>query len=263
MGAQKDYLIIRAVVTTADIKKYFYFSNDGGVTFGKLPPVDEFIAGKADATRGMFSGNPQMVIRLPGDPTPEEEEEEEQEEEEDEEGEDNDDPDAVPKAKKPKRRKFYEVERLAHVCKAIEQDVCVVPLGQFYLTSTREICKNRDYNGMSIDTCKNLQSYLLYRNPTHENTLQRVRKYGITNNRTFLDCIADAAIPKAWCLHQDESGVNFTLRSLLWPGYEFKITAGLFVFFSLSFFYTTLFSRRVVAFSAAGAVSGSWTMASS
>jgi hypothetical protein len=43
------------------------------------------------------------------------------------------------------------------------------------------------------------------------------------NNSQFLDRIEDAAPQGVWCLQHDDSGAKHTLRSLVWPGFEFCV----------------------------------------
>jgi radial spoke head protein 9 len=225
MGTAKDYLIACATVTTAAITKHYYFSNDGGVKFAKLPAVDAFITERATVAKGMFSGNPENLYRDPGAGEPEEEEEEEEEEDEMDDDYDPDDPDQPPRIKKPKERKFYELDRLVFTVAAIDTDTCITPVGLQYLTATRQIFQNRNFNGLSIAQASQLSSYLLYRNPESENTLARVRKFGVANNADFLDRCQEGLPDRIWKVQHDSSGVNFTLRNMIWSGYEFHLQA--------------------------------------
>lgn len=226
-GSGNDYLIIAATVTTSEIARQFYYSNDGGVTFAVLPEPDDYVIAHASAPTctGMFTGSPENVYRRPGEPEPEMSESEEEEESGDDSEYDEDDPDRPPRVKKPKDRKFYELDRLAYAVTRITRDTCLVARGEYYITCTRDICRDAAFAGLSIADCGQLSSYLLYRNPESENTLARVRKHGVANNADFLDHITDGQPDNVWSCVADASGRAHTLRNLVWPGYEYHVTA--------------------------------------
>lgn len=128
--------------------------------------------------------------------------------------------------KKPKERKLNELERLASSVQTIDDATCIVPKGSSYLTPTSEIVKNAAFPGLPADAAKSLDSYLLFRNPTNPSTLACIRKDGATNNFGYLDQVGDGEPSGVWVVQSDASGLNVSLRSLQYPGYEFNIKAG-------------------------------------
>jgi hypothetical protein len=54
-----DYLIAAAVATGTSITKRFYFSADGGVTFARLTPADEWVR---DKVKSVFSKVPALLF---------------------------------------------------------------------------------------------------------------------------------------------------------------------------------------------------------
>lgn len=217
LGTTRDYYVAQGAAVADKITKTFYFSADEGVTFSKLPDIDEFIEQKVVHAKGMFTGNPANLYKDPNAPKVEEEEEEPEPEEGDEEE----------KAPDPSKRKLTELERLAHTVHCIDTDTCVVPRGAFILTPTGVIQKNKQFEGFpSRGELSSLSNYLLFRDPQSEHTLKRIRKLGVTNNPDFLDGVTEDQPAGVWVTQVDEGCTGVRMRSLLWPGYEFKMESG-------------------------------------
>lgn len=214
-GTTRDYFLAQATTATDKITKSFYFSADEGVTFSKLPEVDDFITSKVGHANGMFTGNPANLYKDPNQPAGDDEEEEEPADDEDEDGEE--------KAPDPSKRKLTELERLAHTVVCIDQDTCVVPRGAFQMTPVGLIEKNKGFEGLSPSDCAKLSSYLLMRDPQSEQTMKRIRKLGVSNNPDFLDGVTEDQPAGVWVAQVSEGLSQVRLRSLLWPGYEFKL----------------------------------------
>lgn len=223
MGKQRDYLIACATSVSETIKKSFYFSADNGLTFAKLPPVDDWVVERCVKTRGMFTGNPAQVLKDPlkivklgedGEPI---EDEAEPEPEEENEGDEN----KEEKAADPSKRKLNELERLSYSVECVDKDTCIVPRGQYFLTPTGEIAPNTSFKGLRSADASKLDSYLLFRDPMCNATFARIRKLGVNNNFDFLDAVEQDKPKGLWSLQTDESGSVVTLRSLVWTGFEF------------------------------------------
>jgi len=234
-GIQRDYLVAAAVVTTNKIVKKFYFSVDGGVSYAKLPAVDEWIVNKSVTVRGQLMGDPAQRYGTTGILTEDEEADlQEQEEqakqdfedaqeqaaEDDEEEEEKERPQYVPDAS---LRRLTEIERLACMVESIDRDTCLVPLSSHYLTPTGDIVQDHKFKGLSASDAKSLANYQLYRDPTDIHTLARVRRMGAANIHDFLDSLNGKS--GEWVVHTDDSGLLVSLRSLVWLGYEYKIQA--------------------------------------
>lgn len=214
-GTTRDYFIARGVSISDNITKTFYFSADDGLTFAKLPEIDDFIMEKSAAVSGMFTGNPSLIYKDPN--APQEEEEEEEEEDEDEQDE--------PKQADPSKRKLKELERLSHAVVQIDFDTCVVPRGASLLTPTGLIQDNMSFRGLSSAQSTQLSNYLLMRDARNPKTLARIRKLGVSNNVDFLDAVGEGQPSGVWIVQTDEGGTQTRVRSLVWPGYEFKLEA--------------------------------------
>jgi len=144
-GRDRDYFIACAHLTNSDnhIQKKFFFSIDGGVNFGSIPVVDEWIHDKnkelvADANNNnninnynsMFIGDPSHIYKSN---TNEEEEEHEQNEDEEQDDEEK----KKLKANDPAKRKLTELERLACIINDIDHDTCLIPRGKNFPIAKR------------------------------------------------------------------------------------------------------------------------------
>jgi hypothetical protein len=193
-GSQNDYLIAVSIATGDAVTKSFYFSNDDGRSFAKLPAADEWARNASQGTRGTFTGNMSFVHQA----------------------------DAGADAGE---RELTELERLAAVVAQIEEDTCVVPVGALFLSPSGAIQNNDAFTGLggAADT---LASYSLLREPQHDRTLACIRKGGATNNVDFLDRIEDDQPTGTWQLQVSDGADVVRLRNLLWPGFEARGEAG-------------------------------------
>lgn len=225
-GKERDYFIAQSTTISTKIAKQHFFSSDNGLTFAKLPDLDAFIIERAPLIKGRFTGNPSARLRDPRrQPDPEdadavaaweaEEDEEDEEEYEDEDGERH-----VPD------RRLTEIERLAYVVARIEHDTCVTPLGAYVMTATGDIARNHAFPGLDHAEAAKLASYGLFRAPELERTLATINRMGVANCPTFLDGLAEQTPAGVWSLVANKAGDAVSLRSLAWPGYEYKITVG-------------------------------------
>lgn len=217
-GTSRDYFIAQGTTTTNRVSKVFYFSADEGVNFSQLPEVDEFIETKVKHATGMLSGDPAKLYKDPNAPPADDEEEEEPADDEEDEGEE--------KAPDPSKRKLTELERLSHIVQCIDHDTCVVPRGAHIMTPVGLIKRNQSFEGFDARESSTLTNYLLYRDPQSEHTLKKIRQLSVSNNPDFLDNITMDQPAGVWVTQIDEGATQVRLRSLLWPGYEFKMDIG-------------------------------------
>lgn len=232
-GTTQDYFIATSISVGTTVNKLFYWSNDGGLTFAKLPEVDDFMRTLAPLIRGLFTGNPTLKYRDPRKPKRlnEDGEEEEEEETDDDVTETEDDDESLDEearaAKKAAERRLNELERLAYQVRAIDHDTAIVPKGQYYLTATGEILPNHSFKGLSVEDSRKIINYLVLRTPEESRTLAKIRSAGVSNNFDFLDTIVPhgANLADSWSFQTDESGLHTRLRSLVWPGYEYQLEA--------------------------------------
>jgi len=212
-----DYLVIQARSVTDKIRNTYYFSVDSGLTFAQLPQVDEWVASKAPKITGIFSGNPAYLLKDPD--APKKKPEDEEEEEADEENEEN--------AKKdPPPRKLTELERLAWTVSTINNDTSVVPVGAWFMNPTGDVVKDQAYKGLTSEQAVDLSNYQLLRDPVQASTFARIRKQGVANIYDFLDVLTDDQPKGVWSVQVGEGGEAVSLKSLAWPGYEFKSSVG-------------------------------------
>jgi len=227
-GQVKDYLILVATSVTTTIDKSYFFSLDGGITFSKLPEIDDFIREQNAKVRGEFTGNPAKKHRNPnikraaGDEEKgDDDDEEEPEEEEPAADEDADGEEVKEKKVDPSKRRLTEIERVTAAVVAIDQSTTIVPRGAFFMTATGDIHKNESFTGLSPADAGKLGSYQLFRSPVDARTLAAIRKAGVSNNADFLDSVADAK--GEWALQVDDSGTAISIRSLVWLGFEYHL----------------------------------------
>jgi hypothetical protein len=206
------------------------YSIDGGLSFATLPavcPKDVFVHSVAPRVRGLFSGDPSRKYRNPLLPADEDELSDEELARGDAKQQQQEQ-----KQKKKQVRKLTEQERLWYTVNAIDDACSVVPRGALVCTPTRAFRKNNAFRGLACKAALDLQSYLLLRTPVLLSTQASLRKHAATNNAACLDSVADAGAVafagktrRLWSIRADNSGMNVTLRSLLWPGYEFQLQA--------------------------------------
>lgn len=236
-GTQSDYFLAVSTSVSDSIQKDFYWSNDEGATFSQLPAPDDFVSSKAPKIRGLFSGNPTLKHKDPDAPPPRDEDgnlieldsdEEEEEEEEEAFDEDEVDEDGNPIERPPPPRRLTELERLSFAVQQIEHDTGLVPRGSWYVTPTGEILRNPAFSGLSLEDARSLANYQLFRAPVLPATLAASRKAGVANHHAFLDTLAasSAKLKHAWSMQVSEAGLEVSLRSLLYPGFEYQIEAG-------------------------------------
>lgn len=211
-GSAKDYLIAVGTRTNESINKVFYFSSDEGLSFAKLPSVDDFIREKSRNVRGFFTGNSSFLYKDPNAVNGGEDEEEEEDGEEAEE-----------KPVDPSKRKLNELERLSFTVESIDSDTCVIPRGAYFLSPTGNIKKNNAFEGLNFAQAGEIKNYLLFRDPSSIATINQIRKVGVSNNFDFLDAVTESHPAGAFTIHLDNSGTQTSARSLVWPGYEFKL----------------------------------------
>jgi len=221
-GQVKDYLLLVVTSVTASIEKSYFFSIDGGITFSKLPEIDDFIREKSSKLRGEFTGNPAKKHRNDAKPVGDDDKEDEEEDEEPAAEATEDEGDEVKEKKvDPSKRRLTELERVAAAVVSIDQSTSVVPRGAFFMTATGDIHKNEAFTGLSPSDASKLSSYQLFRAPVDSRTLASIRKAGVSNNADFLDSLADAK--NEWAIQVDDSGSTISLRSLVWLGFEFHL----------------------------------------
>jgi len=202
-GSERDYFICFGIGDSTQYpRKSFFFCTSGDFTLQSFPAMTEEFSAKANAVQGPFKGDPTELL---GE---EDEEEEEEEEDEDEEGE-----------AKPKKIKFSEMHRLAHVVAQIDADTAVVPRGAFIMGATHYIERNTAWGGLSASEAQDMSNYFHFRQATGLMQKSVLERRGMVQSTDFLDSLAEDTPQGVWSLRLSMATNKATLRSLLWPGY--------------------------------------------
>lgn len=228
-GVANDYYIIRELSVSKSISKKYYFSADQCVSFHLLPSSvgDSFVYSRYSKIRGPFTGNPAHRYREKKknqeNSANESEEEEEEEDEEEDDAESLDEESAA--AKLASSRLLTELERLSATVQSIDHDCFLVPTNAFKMNCFGVVEMNTAFPGVPLSAFKDRTHYQFFRTPECPSTLAAIRSAGIASNAHCLDTLQDGAREGEWCLVADPSGLSVSVRSLLWPGYEFSYDA--------------------------------------
>jgi radial spoke head protein 9 len=185
-----------------------------------MPEQDAFI----DSSATYFMGEPQKLLNqkseeeedAPAEEAPAEEEEEEAAEKAAKDSQESEEEEIkVPK------RNLTEVNRLALVVNAIENDCHVCPMGAFKMTPQHELCRAEAFRGLAKADASNLSSYQHFRNVQHDDKKALLDKSDAPFHKDVLDPIEGDQPKGCWSLQMDERAERTVLRSLSWPGFQF------------------------------------------
>mmetsp|Transcript_45956 Transcript_45956/g.73618 ORF Transcript_45956/g.73618 Transcript_45956/m.73618 type:complete len:302 (+) Transcript_45956:98-1003(+) len=236
-GVHNDYLIIEATSITHQIQHKYFFSVDGGLRFAQLPIVEPWMQPKCMKIASLFTGITSFVYadkkKKSENETDEEDEdkkanqaeEEEEEVEEDANGENKDDPDAADEPPEIEQ-KLTELDRVAWTISKINQECYIVPKNSILLTSSKLMQRNVNFSGLSRNDANKLESYLHFRTPQSAYSVSKYRKATAMNDTDFLDAITEDVPNGCWKLKAKKSGLEISIKNLLWNGFEFKYSAG-------------------------------------
>ncbi|KAL4462089.1 hypothetical protein ABPG74_000934 [Tetrahymena malaccensis] len=194
--------------------KKFYWAKSDTFVFDELPEINLEYRAQVDSFRNLFTGDHKFVlIPLPEDQQAEEQNQEQPEGEE--KPEDSDEEENI----KVKPKAFTELDRLAYVVRAIENDCALVPVGAFKLTPTHELRYNDSFRGASLDSVSNINTYQHFRAPQSEEKKKFIARDDALFHFNFLDPIEHDLPKGCWSVQIDSSKTSATVRSLLWPGF--------------------------------------------
>eukprot|EP00826_Nyctotherus_ovalis_P028724 TRINITY_DN2265_c0_g1_i4.p1 TRINITY_DN2265_c0_g1~~TRINITY_DN2265_c0_g1_i4.p1 ORF type:complete len:192 (-),score=52.50 TRINITY_DN2265_c0_g1_i4:142-717(-) len=123
-------------------------------------------------------------------------------------------------------KNFTELDRLAYVVSAIDNDTHVVPLGAFKLTPEHELNRNIYFKGLDKSEVGMEERYLHFRGVQDLLKKDLLDKPDSIFHSDILDTIANDLPKGAWSLQKDSSATTVRIRSLLWPGYVAYHVAG-------------------------------------
>ena len=132
-------------------------------------------------------------------------------------------------------KNLTELDRLAFVVKAIENDCQVVPLGSIKLTPLHEVRKNEAFKGLTSENAFLEESYLHFRSAQTKEKKELNQKDDAIFRSDFLESIADDEIKGSWSVQPDTTKSQVIIKSLLWPGYyayhklKSKIFGGVYI----------------------------------
>lgn len=116
-------------------------------------------------------------------------------------------------------KNMTELDRLAFVVMAIENDCQIVPIGSVKLTPLHEVRKNEAFKGLTNETAFSEESYLHFRSAQTKEKKELNQKDDAIFRPDFLESIADDDIKGSWSVQPDTTKSQVIIKSLLWPGY--------------------------------------------
>lgn len=211
---RRDYIILQAKsFNHFEIVKKWFFSEDEGLNFAELPPMEDWMRERCCNLFSPLTGTSSFIHKEEKKVMEENEEEAEKEEENPEENEEQKPVEEGPT--------LTELHRLAYIVNEISFDCFIAPSQSIRLTSKKEFIKEVNYTGLSREESENLNSYVHLRQPELEK-IYNANTFTETNE--VLDKIVDDMPPNVWRTFSKNNGFTI-IKNLKWPGFEFKITA--------------------------------------
>lgn len=240
-GLKADYFIAVAVFYEGKYEfpgKKFYWASNNDFKFAELPETleqhNEFINKYND----FFTGDHAKILESLETPAGEGEGDAAAEENPEGEGEENNkdlDTESEDDEVKEPPKNLTELDRLAFVVKAIENDCQVIPVGSVKLTPLHEVRKNEAFKGLDHTNGFVEESYLHFRSAQTKDKKDLNQKDDAIFRSDFLESIADDEIQGSWSVQPDTTKSQVIIKSLLWPGYlayhklKSKIFGGVYI----------------------------------
>lgn len=240
-GLKSDYFIASSIFYEGKYEfpeKKFFWASSNDFKFEELPETleqhNEFINKYND----FFTGDSAKILENLETPAGEGEGDQQQEENEEGEGDDKNkdiDTESEDDEVKVPPKNLTELDRLAFVVKAIENDCQVVPVGSIKLTPLHEVRKNEAFKGLCCKTAFSEESYLHFRAAQTKEKKDLNQKDDAIFRSDFLESIADDDIQGSWSVQPDTTKSQVIIKSLLWPGYlayhklKSKIFGGVYI----------------------------------
>lgn len=115
--------------------------------------------------------------------------------------------------------KFTELDRLAFVIRAIENDCAVIPIGAVKLTPAHELRIDHSFRGLTAEQANNLSNWQHFREPQNDEKKMSMQNEDAIFHKNFLDGLENDRPKGCWSVQCDDSKANVTVRNLLWPGF--------------------------------------------
>jgi len=220
-GVQKDYYLAVGLVFHDQYEfptRRFYWSTSQNFAFKVLPPIIPEFSDTAEDYRNYFTGNPETILYNKkadgeeGENAPAEEAKQEVDSLADSED-----------LEEAKNRRvppdvFKEIDRLAYVVRAIENDCSIVPCGAFKLTPTHELRYDDNFEGLAPNEIDKMACWQHFRPPQNSEVQKRIMQEDAIFLKKFLDPIEDDVPKGCWSLQKDLSH-SVVLMNHSWPGF--------------------------------------------
>lgn len=223
-GLKADYLVAVAVFYEGKYEfpvKKFYWATSNDFKFQEMPETLEQHNEHVNKYNDFFTGDPAKILENLEAPADEGEgeakdagaNEGEGDNAKEMESESEDDEVGIP----PKN--MTELDRLAFVVMAIENDCQIVPIGSIKLTPLHEVRKNEAFKGLTNENAFSEESYLHFRSAQTKEKKDLNQKDDAIFRPDFLESIAQDDIRGSWSVQPDTTKTQVIIKSLLWPGY--------------------------------------------
>uniref|UniRef100_A0A7S3KNQ9 Radial spoke head protein 9 homolog n=1 Tax=Euplotes crassus TaxID=5936 RepID=A0A7S3KNQ9_EUPCR len=240
-GLKADYFIAVAVFYEGKYEfpgKKFYWASNNDFKFAELPETLEQHHEFINKYNDFFTGDHTKILENLETPAGEGEGDQAAEENPEGEGEENNkdiDTESEDDEVKEPPKNLTELDRLAFVVKAIENDCQVIPMGSVKLTPLHEVRKNEAFKGLDHTNGFLEESYLHFRSAQIKDKKDLNQKDDAIFRSDFLESIADDEIQGSWSVQPDTTKSQVIIKSLLWPGYlayhklKSKIFGGVYI----------------------------------
>jgi len=199
---EKDYIIAAArTLNHFEIIKKFFFSEDGGLSFAELPPVEQWMEDQSSILCEPFTGT---ISHTYTTPKPEGEAE-------------ADEDNAVKKDEEPV---LSELQRLSYAVNQISKDCFIAPKDYLRLTVDKEFVVDHNYKGMSFEDARDFGSYVHLNQPD----LKKIYDADAFSDINEILKPIGEDLPNGWKFRTNGSGY-MVLRNLTWEGFEFQTKA--------------------------------------
>lgn len=231
-GLYADYYIAVAYTYTGmyefPVKKFYWTLSKGEMEFAELPDLNDQHKAAIDSATAYFEGNPKKKLvsaKKGGEGDGEGEAGEAEKPEGDGEGEGEGGAKPVKDANlsdiseeeeiKIPPKDLSELDRLAYVVFAIENDCSIAPLGAFKMTPTHQVRRNEAFKGLQEDAVS-LDNYLHFRNVQSPEYKQQLDQPGAPFNPSFLEPLTQDLPRGQWTIHGGDHDADrlVTIRSL-------------------------------------------------
>ena len=193
--------------------------------FSQLPYIIPEYAERCDGFRGLFTGNPStMLYQKEAEENPDKPTEEVKQADKDSLADSEDEAEESNlffnlENKKPIPDKFTELDRLAFVVRAIENDCAVVPVGAVKLSPAHELRFDQAFRGLTPQEANDIHNWQHFREPQTKEKMQAIQREEAVFHKAFLDGLHQDKPKGSWSCQCDDSRMNVTVRNLLWPGF--------------------------------------------